>query len=104
LLVVLFLIAALMSLATSNYATAALLAPVALSVGAGAGLDPRPLALVVAVGCSVAFATPVAHQANLMVMGPGDYRPGDYARVGIPLTAVALVVVVGTIVLLGSAA
>jgi di/tricarboxylate transporter len=104
LLVALFLIAASLSLATSNYATAALLAPLALSVGAGAGLDPRPLALVVAVGSSVAFATPVAHQANLMVMGPGDYRSSDYARVGIPLTAVALVVVVGTLMLLGSLA
>jgi di/tricarboxylate transporter len=104
LLVVLFLITASMSLATSNSAAAALLAPLALSVGAGAGLDPRPLALVVAVGSSVAFATPVAHQANLMVMGPGDYRPSDYARVGIPFTAVALVVVVGTLVLLGSLA
>jgi di/tricarboxylate transporter len=101
LLVVLFLITSLMSLATSNYATAALLAPLALSVGAGAGLDPRPLALAVAVGSSVAFATPVAHQANLMVMGPGNYRPGDYARVGIPFTAVALAVLVTTLMLLG---
>jgi di/tricarboxylate transporter len=104
LLVVLFLITSSMSLATSNYATAALLAPLALSIGARAGLDPRPLALAVAVGSSVAFATPVAHQANLMVMGPGDYRPRDYARVGIPLTAVALVVVVGTLMVLGSTA
>jgi di/tricarboxylate transporter len=104
LLVVLVLITASMSLATSNYATAALLAPLALSVGAGAGLNPRPLALAVAVASSVAFATPVAHQANMMVMGPGDYRPGDYARVGIPLTVVALVAIVGTLMLLGSAA
>jgi di/tricarboxylate transporter len=101
LLVVLLVITSSMSLATSNYATAALLAPLALSVGAGAGLDPRPLALAVAVGSSVAFATPVAHQANLMVMGPGDYRPSDYARVGIPFTAVALAVLVAALMLLG---
>jgi di/tricarboxylate transporter len=101
LLVLLFVVTALMNLAISNYATAALLAPIAFSLGAGAGLDPRPLVLAVALGSSVAFATPVAHQSNLLVMGPGDYRSSDYLRVGVPLTVVALVVVVGTLLVLG---
>jgi len=101
LLVLLFVVTALMNLAISNYATAALLAPIAFSLGTGAGLDPRPLVLAVALGSSIAFATPIAHQSNLLVMGPGDYRSSDYLRVGVPLTLVALVVVVGTLFVLG---
>jgi di/tricarboxylate transporter len=101
LLVLLFIITALMNLAISNYVTAALLAPIAFSLGAAAGLDPRPLVLAVALGSSVAFATPIAHQSNLLVMGPGDYQSSDYLRVGVPLTLVALVVVVGTLLALG---
>ena len=100
-LVVLFLSTALMNLAISNYATAALLAPIALSVGLTHGLDPRSLLLAVALGSSVAFATPIAHQSNLLVMGPGDYRSRDYLRVGLPLTLVSMVVVVGTLWALG---
>lgn len=94
LLTALFGITALMVMGISNYAAAALLAPLAFNVGLAAGLDPRPLVLTVAVASSVAFATPIAHQANLLVMGPGDYRSTDYLRVGVPLTLVALVVVV----------
>jgi di/tricarboxylate transporter len=101
LLVLLFVVTALMNLAISNYVTAALLAPIAFSLGAAAGLDPRPLVLAVALGSSVAFATPIAHQSNLLVMGPGDYQSSDYLRVGVPLTLVALVVVVGTLLVLG---
>lgn len=101
LLTILFLITASMVLAISNYATAALLAPLAFTVAVGAGMDPRPFLLVVALGSSVAFATPIAHQANLLVMGPGDYRSRDYLRVGLPLSLVAMVVVVGTLWALG---
>ena len=94
LLTVLFAITAAMNLAISNYATAALLAPIAFGVGASQGYNPRALVLAVAVASSVAFATPIAHQSNLLVMGPGDYRSRDYLRVGLPLTLVALVVAV----------
>ncbi len=94
LLAVLFLTTAGLNLAMSNYATAVLLAPIAFSIAVSHGLDPRPLVLVVALASSVAFATPIAHQSNLLVMGPGDYRFGDYIRVGVPLSLVALVVIV----------
>lgn len=93
-LAVLFLSTAGLNLAMSNSATAVLMAPIAFSVGASLGLDPRPLVLAVAVASSVAFATPIAHQANLLVMGPGDYRSTDYLRVGLPLTLVAFVLLV----------
>jgi di/tricarboxylate transporter len=101
LLAMLFLLTASMNVAISNSATAALLAPLAYTVALGTGLDPRPFLLVVAVGSSVAFVTPIAHQANLLVMGPGDYRPRDYLKVGLPLSVVAMVVVLGTLWVLG---
>jgi di/tricarboxylate transporter len=93
-LAVLFLITAALTLAISNSATAVLMAPIAFTIGASQGLDPRTLVLAVALASSVAFATPIAHQSNLLVMGPGDYRFSDYLRVGLPLTLVAFVVVI----------
>jgi di/tricarboxylate transporter len=98
-LILLFLAAVGLNLAISNSATAVLLAPVAYSIGVSHGLDPRVLVIAVALGSSVAFATPIAHQANLLVMGPGDYRSSDYVRVGLVLTFVALIVVVAALLL-----
>ena len=100
LLIVILAVTALMNLAISNYATAALVAPIAFSVGASHGVDPRSLVLAVGVASSVAFATPIAHQSNLMVMGPGDYRSRDYLRVGLPLTLVILAVATAVLWLL----
>ncbi len=94
LLAVLFLTTAALNLAISNYATAVLVSPIAFSIGISQGLDPRSLVLVVALASSVAFSTPIAHQSNLLVMGPGDYRFSDYLRVGLPLSVVAFVVIV----------
>lgn len=91
---VLFVTTAGLNLAITNSATAVLVAPVAFSIGLSHGLDPRALTLAVALASSVAFATPIAHQSNLLVMGPGDYHSADYLRVGLPLTAVALAVVI----------
>ncbi len=100
LLMVLFLITVALNLAISNSATAVLLAPLAFSIGVSHGLDPRVLVIAVALASSVAFATPIAHQANLLVMGPGDYRSDDYVPVGLALTLVAAVVVVSALWLL----
>ena len=94
LLAVLFLTTAGLNLAMSNYATAVILGPIAFSIATSQGLDARPLILVVALASSVAFATPIAHQSNLLVMGPGDYRFSDYIRVGLPLSLVAFAVIV----------
>jgi di/tricarboxylate transporter len=94
LLMVLCLITVGLNLAISNSATTVLLAPVAFSIGVSHGLDPRTLVIAVALASSVAFATPIAHQANLLVMGPGDYRSSDYVGIGLALTFVALSIVV----------
>jgi di/tricarboxylate transporter len=85
-----------LNLAMSNYATTVLLAPIAFAMADRGGMDPRPFVLAVALSSSVAFASPIAHQSNLLVMGPGDYRFSDYVRAGLPLSLVAcLVIVVG---------
>ncbi|MCJ7512998.1 MAG: SLC13 family permease [Anaerolineales bacterium] len=76
--------------------TAVVLAPVAIAVAEIAGVDPRAMAMAVAVGCSLAFLTPLGHPANLLVMGPGGYTVRDYLRLGAPLTAVtALLTLLG---------
>jgi di/tricarboxylate transporter len=69
--------------------TAIVLAPVAIAVAKIAGADPRAMAMAVAIGCSLAFVTPLGHPANLLVMGPGGYTLRDYMRLGAPLTALS---------------
>lgn len=70
-----------------------LLGPVALSLAAVSGTDPRGMAMAAALGCSLAFLTPVAHPVNTLVMGSGGYRPRDYLRLGAPLTVLTFAVV-----------
>lgn len=81
-----------------NHVTAAvLMTPVAASLAREIGVSDRPLLLAVLVGANLAFMSPVAHQANAMVMGPGAYRFRDFLRVGAPLTlllAAASVIVI----------
>jgi di/tricarboxylate transporter len=69
----------------TNNAAAALLFPIALGVAASTGLDPRGLALGVAVAASASFLTPIGYQTNMMVYGPGGYRFTDYTRIGVPM-------------------
>ncbi len=69
----------------NNAATAVVMAPIAASAAAALGVSPDPFLMAVAIGASCAFLTPIGHQNNLLVMGPGGYRFGDYWRVGLPL-------------------
>ncbi|MEO6709269.1 MAG: SLC13 family permease, partial [Planctomycetota bacterium] len=65
-----------------------------LSLASQVGLDARPFLVAVVIGASTAFMTPVGHQANTMVTGPGNYRYRDFTRVGSPLTLIVLIVAV----------
>jgi di/tricarboxylate transporter len=67
--------------------------PIAVATAESVGADPRAFAIVVALMASASFLTPIGYQTNTMVWGPGGYRFGDYARLGAPLTVLALVVV-----------
>jgi di/tricarboxylate transporter len=70
-----------------NGATAAsIVAPIAIVTAQKAGMEPRSLAIGVALASSMAFISPLGHAVNVMVMGAGGYTFKDYARVGIPLT------------------
>ena len=63
----------------------AVLSPIAAQAANAMGVPLERALLAVAYGCSCAFLVPFAHQCNLMVMGPGGYRPSDYLRCGGPL-------------------
>ncbi|WP_114377329.1 SLC13 family permease [Elioraea thermophila] len=94
LIALLVLIAMTVSDAMNNAATAAVMAPLAIGLARAAGVNPDPFLLAVALGSSCAFLTPIGHQNNLLVMGPGGYRFGDYWRVGLPLECLTLAVAV----------
>lgn len=81
----LFLLIAFMTNIISNSATALLFAPIALSISQETGIDPVLMMLTVIFAANCCFATPIAYQTNLLVMGPGHYKFGDFARFGIPL-------------------
>ncbi len=80
-----FLLTAILTNFLSNHATAALLTPVAVSAASQMGTSPEPFVygLIFALNCS--FATPIAYQTNLIVMGPGHYSFRDYLVAGLPL-------------------
>lgn len=78
----------------TNNAAAVLIFPIALSVAETMALDVRGVALAVAITASASFLTPIGYQTNTMVYGPGGYRFGDYARLGLPLTITVLATIV----------
>ncbi|MGB0955060.1 MAG: SLC13 family permease, partial [Panacagrimonas sp.] len=82
-----FLTTALVTTLVSNAAAVALSMPLALAAGHGVGLSAHAVTMTVMIGCTSSFATPMAYQTNLMVMGPGGYRLGDFLRFGLPLVA-----------------
>jgi len=78
----------------SNMATALIVLPVAVSAADELDVSAKPVLMAVAVASAAAFLTPVATPANLMVMGPGGYRFGDYWKLGLPILALFGVVAV----------
>jgi di/tricarboxylate transporter len=96
-LTIVLVVTMLLSDVVNNAAAAVLMAPVALGVAAGIGASPDPFLMAVAVGASCAFLTPIGHQSNTLVLGPGGYRFGDYWRLGLPVQIVVGVVAVALI-------
>jgi di/tricarboxylate transporter len=87
-----FLITALLGLFISNTATAVLMAPVALAIAKDLGASPYPFAMIVALAASTAFMTPISSPVNTLVVGPGNYKFGDFVKVGVPFSIVVMVV------------
>ncbi|MFQ5470750.1 MAG: SLC13 family permease [Gammaproteobacteria bacterium] len=81
-----FFITALFSAIITNNAAGVLMFPIALAVAQSLGVSVLPFAIIIMIGASASFATPLGYQTNLMVFGPGGYRFSDYMRMGLPLT------------------
>jgi di/tricarboxylate transporter len=84
------LLTTLLTQAMNGAAVATVVAPIAIRAAQQTGLDPRALAMGVALASSLAFLTPLGHPVNVLVMGPGGYRFRDYLKVGWPLTLLLL--------------
>lgn len=77
----------------SNNAVAVIVTPVVIALAQTLGVDPRPLVVVVMIGASASFATPIGYQTNTLVYGPGGYRFSDFLRFGVPMNIISAVVV-----------
>ncbi|MDE2776995.1 MAG: SLC13 family permease [Chloroflexota bacterium] len=90
----LFAIIALLTMAVvqviGGQVTPLLVGPIAIKAALQMGIDPRAMAMAVAMACSLAFITPISHPVNILMMGPGGYKFSDFSRVGIGMTVVAL--------------
>jgi di/tricarboxylate transporter len=76
----------------SNNAVAVIYTPIAIELAEKLGHDPRPFVVAVMFSATLAFATPVGYQTNMMVYGPGGYRFSDFAKVGVPLNIIVMLV------------
>ena len=76
----------------NNAATAVIMAPIAANLALQVGQPVEPFLMAVAVGASCAFLSPIGHQCNTLVMAPGNYKFGDYWRLGLPLEFVIVVI------------
>ena len=81
----------------NNAATALIMAPIGVGIALQMGVSPDPFLMAVAVGASCAFLTPIGHQCNALILGPGGYRFGDYWRMGLPLE---ILIVIGSVPLI----
>jgi di/tricarboxylate transporter len=90
-LVGIYLFSALITQPMNNAAAVVLVVPIAIDMAATLGVNHMPLVLATVIGASTSFITPVGHQANVLVFGPGGYRFFDYTRVGVGLTFAILV-------------
>jgi di/tricarboxylate transporter len=91
-LVALMVVTMTLSDILNNAATAVIMAPIAAGTAASLGVDADPFLMAVAISASCAFLTPIGHQNNTLVMGPGGYAFSDYWRMGLPLEILIIVV------------
>ena len=87
-----YILAGLITEPMSNAAATVLMVPIGIDIALNLGVNPQTFVLAIVIGASTSFLTPVGHQANVLVMGPGGYRFGDYTRVGWLLNVFILIV------------
>jgi di/tricarboxylate transporter len=83
----------------NNAATVGVMAPIAYDAATTLGVQPDAFFMAVAIGGSCAFLTPVGHQNNTLILGPGGFRFGDYWRLGLPVEVIVLAVSVPLLLL-----
>ncbi len=86
-----YILAGLITEPMSNAAATVLIVPIGIDIALELGADPRTFVLACVIGASTSFLTPVGHQANVLVFGPGGYKFTDFTRVGAPLNVVILI-------------
>ena len=89
---VLYLISNVLTQFMTNTASAALLAPIGISIAQSIGADPKPVLMAIGIAASMAFATPMATPPNTLVLGPGGFSFNDYVKVGVPLCVITFIV------------
>ena len=93
-LTLILIVTMLLSSVVNNAATALVMAPIAVAAAQSMNVNFDGYLMAVAVGASCAFLTPVGHQSNTLVMGPGGYKFGDYWRMGLPLEIIIVVITI----------
>ncbi len=83
----------------NNAAAVVLMAPIGISVAHGMGVSVDPFLMAITIGASCAFLTPIGHQSNTLVMGPGGYKFGDYWRMGLLLEIIVAIVAIPLILI-----
>lgn len=91
LLAVVYLLGMIFTEMITNIAVAVMLIHIAVGTATAATYDPRPFVIAITLSASLSFITPIGYQTNLMVMGPGGYRPRDFFRVGAPLALLTMI-------------
>lgn len=91
LIAALFAFTTLLTQVVAGQVSALIVGPIAVSAALALGVNPQAVAVAVAVACSTAFLTPIAHPVNVLMMGPGGYRPPDFLRVGLGMTVLTFI-------------
>jgi di/tricarboxylate transporter len=98
-LIILLVATMFLSDLVNNAAAVVLMAPIGISVAQGLGVSIDPFLMAITIGASCAFLTPIGHQSNTLVMGPGGYKFGDYWRMGLLLEVIVAVVAIPLILI-----
>jgi di/tricarboxylate transporter len=98
-LTVLLIVTMTLSDFMNNAATSAIMCPIAIGIAQQLGVRVDPMLMAVAIGASCAFLTPIGHQNNTLILGPGGFRFSDYWRLGLPLELLVIAIGVPMILL-----
>lgn len=93
-LAILMIVTMLLSAVINNAATVVLMAPIGIALANGLNASVDPFLMAIAISASCAFLTPIAHQSNTLVMGPGGYTFKDYLKMGLPLSILIILVAI----------